>query len=277
MSNERYFADNLANWNDRVPIHAGPDGYAIERFVEDRDSLSSTVAFDRRYLPDVSGKSLLHLQCHIGTDTVSWGRLGASVTGVDFSEPALEVADQLARDMGIDARWVESDLYGAPDVLLEQFDIVYTGVGAICWLPDIRRWAEVVAKFTRPGGTFLMREGHPVIWSLDWERNGGDLQIELPYFERPVPGTFEEDTTYLGTGTMGSTTIHCWNHGLGEIMTALIDVGLRIDLFEEHQFLEWSALPQMYEEDGRWVLPEDQRDLVPLMYTIKATMAADSG
>ena len=274
MGNERYFADNLANWNDRVPIHAGPDGYGIDRYAADPDHLSDVVAFDRRYLPDVTGKTLLHLQCHIGTDTVSWGRLGASVTGLDFSEPALEVADRLAGDMGLEARWITSDVYGAPSVLDEQFDVVYTGVGAICWLPDIRRWADVVATFTKPGGTFLMREGHPVMWSLDWERNGANLQIELPYFERPVPGTFEEDTTYEGTGTIESTTIHSWNHGLGEILTALLDTGFRIDLFEEHRFLEWSALPQMYQEGHRWLLPEDQRDLVPLMFTVKATKLA---
>ena len=274
MGNERYFADNLANWNDRVPIHAGPDGYGIERYVTDAGHLSDVVAFDRRYLPNVEGKTLLHLQCHIGTDTVSWGRLGASVTGVDFSEPALEVADRLAGEMGLEARWIASDVYGAPAVLDEQFDVVYTGVGAICWLPDIRRWADTVATFTKPGGTFLMREGHPVMWSLDWERNGENLQIELPYFERSVPGTFEEDTTYEGSGTMANTTIHSWNHGLGEILTALLDVGFRIDLFEEHKFLEWSALPQMYQEGHRWLLPENQRDLVPLMYTVKATKTA---
>ncbi|MDJ0790631.1 MAG: class I SAM-dependent methyltransferase [Acidimicrobiia bacterium] len=271
MGDERYYADNLANWNDRVPIHAGPDGYGIDRYVTDADHLSSIVEFDRRYLPDVAGKSLLHLQCHIGSDTVSWGRLGAHVVGVDFSEPALVVADQLARDMGLQARWILSDVYRSPDVLDEQFDIVYTGVGAICWLPDIRRWAEVVAGFTKPGGTFLMREGHPSMWSLDWERNGARLQIELPYFERPHPESFEEDTTYLGTGTMSNTTIHSWNHGLGEIISSLLAVGFRLDVFEEHRFLEWSALPQMYEEGGVWVLPEEQRDLLPLMYTIKAT------
>ncbi len=278
MDHERHFADNLANWNDRVPIHAGPDGYGLEEYRADPDRLSTIVAFDRHLVGDVAGKSLLHLQCHIGTDTVSWAKLGASVTGLDFSRPALDVARDLASDLGVEARFVESDVYGAPDVLDERFDIVYTGVGAINWLPDIRRWAQVVADLTEPGGMFFMREGHPILWAADWEpHDDGVIRITLPYFETEAPNTFDESETYLGSGTLEHSTHHDWNHGLGEILTALLDTGFRIDAFEEHRFLEWQALPQLQERDGVWVLPDDQQDLLPLMYSLRATRTRDAG
>jgi len=272
MSHDQYFADNRANWDDRVPIHSGPDGYRLQRYVDDPTRISDVVAFDRTHLGDVSGKSLLHLQCHIGTDTVSWARLGAEVTGIDFSAPALDVARRLASDLSLDAKFVRSDLYAAADALNEQFDVVYTGVGAINWLPDIAEWAQVVASCTKPGGTFLMHEGHPFLWSLDHDRTDGQLVVSEPYFETTEPATWEEDTTYLGTGTVEHTTSHEWNHGLGEIVTALINAGFRIDLLEEHKTLYWLALQHMVEEtEGHWVLPEHQRNLVPLMYSLKAT------
>jgi SAM-dependent methyltransferase len=277
VSNDRYFADNLANWNDRVPIHAGPDGYRIQRYIEDPSRISEMVEFDRRYLGDVAGKTLFHPQCHIGTDTVSWARLGAHVTGIDFSAPALGVARDLAARIGVDARFVESDLYASPDVLDAQFDIVYTGVGAINWLPDIDRWARVMAQFTKPGGEFYMREGHPILWSLDYERDDDLLVLTHPYFQTEDPITWDEPDSYLGTGTIRHTTSHEWNHGMGEIITALINAGFRIDLVEEHRFLEWVALPHMIEENERYRLPDRQADLAPLMYSIRATRVPNTG
>lgn len=278
MDHERYYADNLANWNDRVPIHAGPGGYGLDEYRTDPDRLSTIVAFDRRLVGDVEGKSLLHLQCHIGTDTLSWAKLGARVTGLDFSGPALEVARELAEDLGLEARFVESDVYGAPDVLDGRYDIVYTGVGAICWLPDIARWAEVVARLTEPGGMFFMREGHPILWATDWESHAdGAIRLAYPYFETTEPNTFDESETYLGSGTLEHSVHHDWNHGLGEIFTALLEAGFHIDAFEEHRFLEWQALPQMIERDGVWVLPDDQKDLLPLMYSLRATRTPEAG
>jgi len=267
---EDYLEANLANWNDRVPIHAGPDGYGIERFVREPDRLTDVVEFDRRYLGDVSGRTLLHAQCHIGTDTLSWAKLGAKVTGIDFSAPALSVARDMAAELGFDARFIESDLYGSPTVLAEEFDIVYTGVGAINWLPDIRRWAEVMAIFTRPGGTFYMREAHPILWALDDLRDDGELVVSYPYFETDDPITWDEDTTYLGSGVLEHTTTHSWNHGIGEIVTALMEAGFRIELFEEHRFLEWLAVRHMVEVEGRYLLPAAQRDRIPLMYSLRA-------
>jgi SAM-dependent methyltransferase len=268
---DRYTADNLANWNDRVPIHVSSDLYQIDELASDPDHLSSVVVFDRDYLGDVSGKTLLHTQCHFGNDTLSWAKLGATVTGIDFSAPALDVARDTATRLGVDARFVVSELYASPDLVNETFDFVYTGVGAICWLPDIARWAETMAAFTRPGGTFYMREGHPLMWALDYEREDDLISITEHYFERETPSTWHEAETYAGEGTLEHHTIHSWNHGLGEIFTALIKAGFVIDLFEEHRFLDWQALPHMVEVDGVWLLPKNQRDLVPLMYSLRAT------
>ena len=171
-----YRAVNLANWEQRAPAHAASPDYGFDRFIADPDYLSDVVAFDRPRLGDLDGLRGVHLQCHIGTDTLSLARLGARVTGLDFSPPALEQARMLARTTGSDTDFVESDVYGAPEVLPPGgFDLVYTGIGALCWLPDIRRWAAVVAELLRPGGRLFIREGHPMLWALDDERDDGVL------------------------------------------------------------------------------------------------------
>lgn len=260
---------NLDNWNDRVPIHV--DGYEVAEYVTNRDKLSRIVKFDRRYLGEVSGRTLLHLQCHIGTDTISWAKLGATVTGVDFSAPALDVARDLASRLELDATFVEAELYDAPNVLSGTFDIVYTGVGAINWLPDIKGWAEVVAGYVKQGGVFYTREGHPMFYTLDQERGDDLLVVTEPYFERAEPNRWEEPGTYLGEGTVEHQVTYEWNHGLGEVINALIGAGLVIDMVEEHRFLDWLAVPSMIETDEGFVLPDGQRDLVPLMYSIMAS------
>src|SRR5437763_10498553 len=159
-----YRAVNLANWEQRAPAHAASPDYAFDRFVADPGYLSDVVRFDRPRLGDLSGLRGLHLQCHIGTDTLSLARLGARMTGLDFSPAALTEARRLAAATGTDIDYVQSDVYDAPAALgdVPPFDFVFTGIGAICWLPDIRRWAGVVADLLRPGGRLLMREGHPV-------------------------------------------------------------------------------------------------------------------
>lgn len=166
-----------------------------------------------------------------------------------------------------------SRLYAIPDVITEQFDIVYTGVGAINWLPDIDGWAKVMAHLTKPAGRFYMREGHPVVWALDYERDDDLLVISEPYFETEDPGTWDAPTSYTGSGTLDHTTTHEWNHGLGEVINALIKAGLRIELVEEHRFLDWPALPQMVRVGERYEMPPHLKDHVPLMYSILAVKA----
>jgi SAM-dependent methyltransferase len=261
---------NLANWNDRARIHYASRAYDIQGYVSDASKISDVVAFDRDELGDVTGKTLLHLQCHIGTDTLSWARLGATVTGVDLSDKSIEAARRLSAESGTPGRFIVSELYDTPDVIEEQFDIVYTGVGALCWLPDIRGWASVVAKMLGPGGTFYIRDGHPMAHAMDNERHDDLLLVSYPYFETQEGMRFEDDTTYTDGPPLTSAVSYEWNHGLGEIVTALIDAGLRIEFLHELRFSEYQHFPSLAKSaDGRWRFPEGS-ERVPLMFSIKA-------
>lgn len=189
-------AINLANWESRVPLHTGADGYELAAF-DDPDHLSDVVRYDVVRLGPLDGLDVVHLQCHIGTDTVSLARLGArSTTGLDFSPSALMAARRLAERAGNAVEFVEADAYDAVTALgAERFDLVFTGIGAICWLPDIRRWAEVVAGLLRPGGRLFMREGHPMMWTLSDPRPDGLVVVEYPYFESPASSTARRSPT----------------------------------------------------------------------------------
>lgn len=269
MPVDEHRAANRSNWDERVAIHWQSDGYDAAGFIADPGRISRVVQFDRRFVGDVAGKRLLHLQCHFGMDTLSWARLGADVTGVDFSEKAIAAARRLCRESGTPGRFVLAELYDAPSRLDETFDVVYTGVGAVNWLPDIAGWARVVAHFLAPEGIFFMRDGHPLLWCL--EASGERLELRYPYFETDEPVSWDEDSTYLGSGTLAATRTYEWNHGVAEIHGALTAAGLRVERLWEHRELEWQGLPQMtLHDDGRWRLPPDQADLVPLMLSLRA-------
>ena len=195
---------NLANWESRVPVHTGPGGYDLTRF-DDPDYLSPVVRYDLPRLGRLDGLDVVHLQCHIGTDTVSLGRLGTqSMVGLDFSPAALHAARELAERARAEVTFTEGDVYDAVGFLGgHRFDLVYTGIGAICWLPSIRRWAEVVAGLLRMGGRLFMREGHPVLWSMSDPRPDGLLVVEYPYFEGDGV-VFVEEQSYTGTATVAA-------------------------------------------------------------------------
>ena len=211
----------------------------------DPGHLSEVVRFDLPLLGDIGGLRGVHLQCHIGTDTVSLARLGADMTGLDFSPASLAEARRIASLAGADVRFVEAEVYDAPGALgPEPFDLVYTGIGALCWLPDIARWARVVAGLLRPGGRLFIREGHPMLWALDDARPDGLLAVEYPYFEREEPMVFDEGGTYVETDAVFThNRTHEWNHGLGEIVTALMTAGMDLTGLVEHDSVPWDALP----------------------------------
>jgi SAM-dependent methyltransferase len=269
---DEYLRVNRANWDERAPAHAASVEYAVERFVADPAYLSEVVRFDLPRLGDVTGLSGVHLQCHIGTDTVSLTRRGARMTGVDLSPASLAEARRLAAATGADVEFVECDVYSVPDHLPRAaFDFVYTGIGALCWLPDIRRWARVVADLLRPGGRLFLREGHPMLWSIDERRD--ELVVGYSYRETPEPLVEDDDSTYVETGTtFTTTTTHSWNHGLGEIVTALLDVGMELTQLIEHDSVPWEALPGRMErvELGEWRLA-DRPERLPHSYTLQAT------
>jgi SAM-dependent methyltransferase len=265
---------NQRMWDERAPAHAASPGYSVERFADEPDFLSYVVQFDRPRLGDLTGVRGVHLQCHIGTDTVSLARLGARMTGLDFSPVALSEARRVAGVAGVEVDFVEADTYDAVSVLGSgSFDLVFTGVGALCWLPDIRRWAEVVDALLRPGGRLFVREGHPMLWALDDVRADGLLAVSYPYFEVAEPMAFTEEGTYVQTDvTFQHNTSYSWNHGLGEIVGALLDRGFVLTELAEHDSVPWEALPGLMVRDDateEYSLRE-HRERLPLSYTLQA-------
>jgi SAM-dependent methyltransferase len=268
------FQDNRALWDAWTALHATGEFYDLEGFrrggVRLRDEEIEAVG-------DVRGRTLLHLQCHFGIDTLSWARLGAIVTGADFSPAAVRLASELAVDLGFpDARFVESNLYELPGRLDGSFDVVYTSRGVLGWLPDIRGWARVVAHFVKPGGTFYISEIHPVV--LAFENEGvepGELRLAYPYWEHRAPITFDAvQGSYADpTADIGEHREHGWDHGLGEIVTALIDAGLRLEWLRESPELDWATdfLVETAPGTGRFRLPSDAKGELPLMFSLLAS------
>ncbi len=272
MSND-YRTLNRASWDERASAHAASADYAFSRFAADPRYLSDVVTFDLPRLGSVAGLRGIHLQCHIGTDTVSLARLGAHMSGLDFSSTALIEARRLAVLAGAEVDFHDADVYLAPEVLGRGvFDLVFTGIGALSWLPDIRRWAEVVAALLRPGGRLFLREGHPMLFALAEVGPDGRLVVEDPYFERTEPTVIERADTYVETQAVFSKNVtHQWNHGLGEIVTALLDQSMELTALIEHDSAPWEALPGHMERlaSGEWRL-RDRPFRLPHTYTLQA-------
>jgi SAM-dependent methyltransferase len=270
---DEYLSVNRLSWDERAPAHAASPDYDVERFVSDPAHLSKVVRFDLPRLGDVRELRGIHLQCHIGTDTLSLARLGARMTGLDLSPAALAEARRLSERAGAAIDYVEADTYSAVEVLgREQFDLVFTGVGALCWLPDVDRWAQVVADLLRPGGRLFLREGHPVLWALADARPDGLLVLEYPYFEHRRAQVWDEPGTYVETDVeFRHNVTHSWNHGLGEIVTALLDRGMTISMLVEHDTVPWEALPGQMDRvgDGEHRLT-DRPERLPHSYTLQA-------
>jgi SAM-dependent methyltransferase len=269
-------AANRANWDERVASHLV--AYGVEDFITDPHRITSVVRDDldllTPHLPNQSpaGLTLLHLQCHIGLDTLSWARLGATVTGLDFSPASITAARDIASRAGIPAVFVCSEVGDARSACAGQFDLVYTGIGALCWLPDLNLWGRVIADLLAPGGTFYVRDAHPVLTALRQDRTDA-LVLTRPYFPgRPL--RYDDGTTYADTQTrLANATTYQWQHSLSEIIRALLDAGLTLTSFAEHQSIPWQALPQLIPTDQGWVLPED-RDHVPLTFSLAAIKPA---
>lgn len=266
---------NLANWESRVPLHV--QGYGLEAYRTDPAHISEVVAFDRPRLGDIAGLDVVHLQCHIGTDTLSLARLGARVTGLDFSPSALAAARQLSDDCGADITYVEAEVHDAVEALgAGRFDLVYTGIGALCWLPDVDAWAQVVARLLRPGGRLFIREGHPMLWTLDDPRDDGLLVVRYPYFTVEGGTAFSETETYVDApGEVTAPDMVCFNHGLGQIVTAVLRAGMRLDALEEHDTVPWNPLgEQMVDAGGGEHRLRDRPERLPATYTLQATLPA---
>jgi SAM-dependent methyltransferase len=260
---DEHLEANRALWDEWAEINARSASYDLEDFKRGGVRLRD---YEIEEVGPVSGKTLLHLQCHFGIDSLSWARLGAKVTGIDFSERAIAIATGLAAELGLEASFLRSDLYELPERLGGEFDVVYTSRGVLCWLPRIRPWADVVARFVKPGGFFYITETHPILEAYE-----DDFTLKFPYWEREEPSSFVIQGSYADPAAKVKTEKdYEWNHGLGEIVTALAQAGLRIEFLHEWPFVE-SEVPFLEKRDGRSWMPGELDGRMPLMFSLKAT------
>ena len=262
MADESWDRDNLAWWEERVELHLGSDLYDLPAFRAGRSSL---FPYELEELGEVEGKDLLHLQCHVGLDTISWARLGARATGLDYSPGALAAARRLAAEEGVPAQFILASVAEAPAALKRQFDIVYTGKGALSWLPDLSSWAEVVNRLLRPGGLLYVVESHPLIDCM-----GESPDFELDYVD-PEATSWDEPGDYaVPEAVTKSNWTHEMLHPLGEVVSCLAHEGLEIRLLRERSEIFFARFPQLVPaEPGVWRLPPGWPRL-PLSYSLLA-------
>lgn len=258
-----YLKINKEAWNKKTPVHFESDFYNNKAFIDGRNSLNS---IELDLLGDVSGKRILHLQCHFGQDSISLARMGAVVTGVDLSSVSIKMANQLAAKTNTSVRFIESDIYSLTDVLDEDFDIVFTSYGTIGWLPDLDKWAKVVSHFLKPNGQFIFAEFHPVVWMFDDEFAG----VGYNYFnDGPIHETQE------GTYTDRDADIHeeyvMWNHGISEVLNSLLNVGMYLNVFNEYDYSPYNCFMHTDEfEPGKFRI-QHLGNNIPMVYSLMAT------
>lgn len=261
-----FVASNRALWDEWADIHAESSWYDLNAVRSGANKLRS---YEIDEVGPVDGRTLLHLQCQIGTDTIAWARRGATVTGVDFSPRAVEIASKLAAESVVSARFVCSDVLELPAALGGTFDVVYTSRGVLGWLSDLNRWAAVVAHFLAPGGVFYLTDIHPIAKVLD--DSASEVQVSRPYFPRPEPVAYPVRGTYADpTAQVASDVKYLWTHSVAELITAVAQAGLVIEFFHEFPWLDrpWPFLSR--QDDRTWVLPDDSSAELPLFLSLRA-------
>jgi len=267
---KKYFKANKEIWDEFARLHFEnkSDDYDVKSFLEGQSTLKS---FELKEVGKVKGKSLLHLQCHFGLDTLSWAREGAIVTGVDFSSEAIRLAKNLAKQAELKATFIETNLYDLPNALSETFDIVYTSIGVLCWLNDLREWAKLIAQFLKPGGFFYIAEIHPFSMVFDNETEGiKDLQVYANYFHYPNPMEFTADGSYASEHKITPKKEYEWAHSMSDILNSLIEAGLTIKFLNEYPFSVWQQFPFLERRDDGYYYLKDQKAQIPLLFTLKA-------
>lgn len=263
MKNENnYIEINRQSWNNRVATHLKSEFYDLDNFIKGKTSLNS---IELDLLADVKGKTILHLQCHFGQDTISLSRLGAEVTGVDLSDKAIESAKQIASDTNSNANFICCDIYDLPNHLEKQFDIVFTSYGTIGWLPDLDKWAKIVSRYLKQNGKFVFVEFHPVVWMFD----DNFEKIGYNYFKSDAiieteKGTYADKTADIVVESVS------WNHSLSEVITSLIQNGLEINSFEEYDYSPYNCFNKTIEfEPGKFRI-EHLSNKIPMVYSVVA-------
>jgi len=261
--NNKYFEANKAIWNKRVEIHYNSEFYDNENFLKTKNSLNS---IELKELGDVRGKNILHLQCHFGQDSLSLANLGANVTGVDFSEAAINQANQLGNETNIEAKFICSNIYDLKNKLDDKFDVVFTSYGTVGWLPDIKKWGELVSHFLKPEGQFIIVEFHPFNWMFDENFE----YLKYSYFHTDDPIEEITEGTYTDRNADIKMVEYGWNHPLSDVINSLITNGLEIKSLEEFSYSPYNCFPNMIElEKGKFVF-EKYKEILPVIYSINA-------
>ncbi len=262
-SNENYFKVNKATWNEKVKIHAQSDMYDLDAFKKGKSSL---MPYELDAIGDVKGKSLLHLQCHFGQDTLSWSRMGAKCTGVDLSDEGIKLAQELNDELKLDAQFVCCNALETSKYVKDTFNIVFTSYGVIGWLPDLKPWGQMIFERLKKGGTFFMAEFHPIVWMFDYLK--GQHIMKYGYMQDEV--IYEEyEGTYANTESAMISKEYGWNHGLGEVVSALTEAGLHIDYLNEFNESPYDVLPDLIKTKSGMYTTKNK--LYPLIFTLKAT------
>jgi SAM-dependent methyltransferase len=262
---DEFLKSNQAMWNVWTRVHVKSKFYDVEGFKAGRSNLDKV----ELELGDVRGKSLLHLQCHFGMTTLSWARLGAHVTGADFSDEAIREARALAQSVELEANFVCSNIYDLPNALSGPFDIVFTSHGVLGWLPDLNAWAQVIAHFLKPDGTFYIVEAHPTAYIFD-EENPDDLRVRYPYFHTDAPGSSAVHGSYADRTADIHGVEYFWFFSMSDIINALMRAELSILELRKYDYNSWQMYPFMIKDaEGWWRLP-DRFPKLPLMFSLKA-------
>ena len=262
MKTNNYIEINKQAWNNQVPVHLNSDFYNMDGFLKGQNSVPK---IDLDLLGNIEGKSILHLQCHFGQDSLSITRMGAKVTGVDLSDKGIEKAKELNKQLNLDAKFICADIYDSPNHLNEQFDIVYTSYGTIGWLPDLEKWAKVISHFLKPNGKLVFVEFHPVIWMFD----DNFTKIQYHYHNEKAiaeehSGTYAEKDADIKTDYIG------WNHSLAEVFQALLNNGLQIESFKEYDYSNYNCFNETVEfEPGKFRI-KHLENKIPMMYSLTA-------
>jgi len=267
----QYLQNNQQLWNEYTDIHKTSDFYDLKGFLAGKSSLQQ---IELEELGDVAGKTMLHLQCHFGMDTLSWARRGAIVTGVDFSDKAINLAESIRAELKLPARFICSDIASLKQKLTERFDIVYTSYGVSCWLPDLTDWAETIASRLKPGGIFYIVEGHPYLHIFDDAEGAAPLTVRYSYFHSPEPTRWEPEGSYADATAETTHPSYEWTHSLSDIMNALISAGLQIEFLHEFPFCFYKAFPFLEDDgQGRWRV-KGGKTFIPMTFSLRAIKPA---
>ncbi len=261
-SKNDYLIINKHLWNQKVDYHIKSEFYDVKNFLKGKSSLNE---IELNLLKDISGKSILHLQCHFGQDSISLGRLGAKVTGVDLSDKAIDQAKILTEKLNIDAEFICCDIYDLPNHLDKKFDIVFTSYGTIGWLPDLSKWAKIISKYLKPGGKFIFAEFHPVVWMFDYDFE----KIQYRYFNSDAIIESESGTYTDRDAPIKSESI-TWNHGIGEVVNSLIANGLVINSLNEYDYSPYNCFNKTVKISKNKFRIKHLKNNIPMVYAIVA-------